>query len=447
MSWQPRHDLRLATHETSATTRRQVWPILRAAALLLCAAMLLSVAGVAVADGPGVKKKKVDKQIVATKQSLDQTSKALKDAASSLKKTTARVKSAKVTLGKKQTALTKAENHQKDVASRLKVAKAAEAKSRSALKTNAKKQKKTRVLVGGVARTSYMTGGLGKFELTLKVLSGGHDVASQMSLADIVMRQQSGVLATLSSQQATQKAENNRLTAARARVGRLKVAADNAVTAAATARDQAKKAKNKLVALRRTQAKQKKHLKARKKAELKKLARQKKESRRLLKLLQARARARARAAHRKESTATRAPSRSMQRPRHSYLTPPGPISSILSGFGWRMHPILHIRMLHAGDDFPFACGTPVYAAAPGTIVEAAGGGPGGNHIVIDHGYHHGVNLASEYEHLSRFVRTGGHVKRGQLIAYSGTTGRSTGCHMHFAVLANGHYVNPIPWIS
>ncbi len=426
---------------------RRLRTLRRAAALVLCAATVLSVTGVAVADDPGARKKKVDKQIVATQADLDQTSSALKSAVSTLKKTNASVSSAKKTLTSKQAALTKAQNHSKDVASQLKVAKAAETKSTSALETNKRKQKKTRILVGGVARTSYMTGGLGKLELTLKVLTSQHDVSSQMSLADIVMRQQSGVLGTLSTQQATEKAENNRLTAARTRVAKLKVAADQAVTKATSARNSAKKAKNKLVSLQHKQRKQKRSLQSEKKSELKKLKRQKAESARLLKLLQKRAAARARAAKRAKRTATQAPPSRLPATSHTFITPPAPVSTIISTFGWRMHPILHIRMLHAGDDFPFPCGTPVYAAAAGTVVEAAGGGPGGNHIVIDHGYHRGVNVATEYEHLSRFVATGGHVRKGQLIAYSGTTGRSTGCHMHFAVLENGHYVDPMRWIG
>lgn len=118
---------------------------------------------------------------------------------------------------------------------------------------------------------------------------------------------------------------------------------------------------------------------------------------------------------------------------------------LTSPFGMRFHPILHYWRLHSGQDFGAACGTPVHAAADGDIVSAGVAGGYGNRIVINHGLQRGVNLSTTYNHLSSFVVTAGHVTRGQLIAYSGTTGTSTGCHLHFETLANGAYVNPTAW--
>ena len=117
-----------------------------------------------------------------------------------------------------------------------------------------------------------------------------------------------------------------------------------------------------------------------------------------------------------------------------------------SEFGMRFHPIYHRWKLHSGRDFGAPCGTPVHAAAPGDIISAGWGGGYGNRIVIDHGLVSGVGLATTYNHLTSFVRRGGHVSRGQLIGYSGTTGTSTGCHLHFVVLENGNFVNPRKWM-
>ena len=107
---------------------------------------------------------------------------------------------------------------------------------------------------------------------------------------------------------------------------------------------------------------------------------------------------------------------------HGYLSRPVKTGWVSSEFGMRFHPILHYWRLHSGRDYAVPCGTPVYAAASGTIISAGWGGGYGNRVVIDHGYVSGVGLATTYNHLTRFVRTGGHVRRGQLIAYSGTTG-------------------------
>jgi murein DD-endopeptidase MepM/ murein hydrolase activator NlpD len=130
----------------------------------------------------------------------------------------------------------------------------------------------------------------------------------------------------------------------------------------------------------------------------------------------------------------------------NYLSRPanGPTTS---GFGMRWHPILHKWMLHDGLDWGIACGTPVYAAAPGEVIRAGWRASGwGNQVVIDHGIHRGVDLVTTYNHLSSIVKWGGHVRRGQLIGYSGTTGYSTGCHLHFGVYEDGTPVNPYRWL-
>ncbi|GMA85958.1 hypothetical protein GCM10025868_12080 [Angustibacter aerolatus] len=96
---------------------------------------------------------------------------------------------------------------------------------------------------------------------------------------------------------------------------------------------------------------------------------------------------------------------------------------ISSEFGRRFHPILHYWRLHAGMDFAVGCGTPVHAAASGSIVSAGWGGGYGNRIVVSHGIERGVGLATTYNHLSRIVVHGGHVSRGQAHRLLGHDGR------------------------
>jgi murein DD-endopeptidase MepM/ murein hydrolase activator NlpD len=130
----------------------------------------------------------------------------------------------------------------------------------------------------------------------------------------------------------------------------------------------------------------------------------------------------------------------------NYLTYPanGPTTS---GFGMRWHPVLQKWMLHDGLDWGIPCGTPVYAAAPGEVIRAGWRASGwGNQVLIDHGIHRGVDLVTSYNHLSSIVKFGGSVNRGQLIGYSGTTGYSTGCHLHFGTYEDGTPVNPRRWL-
>jgi len=120
---------------------------------------------------------------------------------------------------------------------------------------------------------------------------------------------------------------------------------------------------------------------------------------------------------------------------------------ITSSYGMRYHPILHYMKLHDGTDFGAACGTPVYAAATGTVISEYYDDAYGNRLTINHGNVNGVSLSTSYNHLTSFVAGyGEHVKRGELIAYSGTTGWSTGCHLHFMVYEGGTTVDPMSWL-
>ncbi len=123
-----------------------------------------------------------------------------------------------------------------------------------------------------------------------------------------------------------------------------------------------------------------------------------------------------------------------------------------SGFGMRYHPVLHVWKMHNGTDFPVACGTPVYASATGVVTLAQYHGASGNAVEIDHGDLNGggagSNFATHYFHLSAFgVHAGDHVTQGQFIGLSGTTGRSTGCHLHWEVMIDGRYVDPMSVIG
>jgi murein DD-endopeptidase MepM/ murein hydrolase activator NlpD len=133
-------------------------------------------------------------------------------------------------------------------------------------------------------------------------------------------------------------------------------------------------------------------------------------------------------------------------PSSGYLSYPvnGPITS---PFGYRIHPIYGYYSLHNGVDFGASCGTPIHAAAPGRVISQYYASAWGNRLIIDHGWQRGVGLATIYNHATHYVvGVGQRVSRGQLIGYVGTTGWSTGCHLHFTVMANGVAVDPMNWL-
>ncbi|MEA3000020.1 MAG: hypothetical protein QOH04_2052 [Sphingomonadales bacterium] len=116
-----------------------------------------------------------------------------------------------------------------------------------------------------------------------------------------------------------------------------------------------------------------------------------------------------------------------------------------SGFGVRSDPFKGRAAMHPGVDLAGPVGTPIYATADGMVDRAEWNTGGyGNLVEIDHG--HGIQ--TRYGHLTRYIVSAGqHVKRGELIAYMGSTGRSTGSHLHYEVRLDGRPVNPIPFMQ
>lgn len=111
----------------------------------------------------------------------------------------------------------------------------------------------------------------------------------------------------------------------------------------------------------------------------------------------------------------------------------GPITS---GFGWRW------GRMHEGIDIGVPCGTPIHAAASGTVIYSGWMDGYGNFVVIDHGN----GLATAYGHQSAIYVSGGSVSQGQSIGAVGSTGNSTGCHLHFEVRVNGNPVDPLGYL-
>lgn len=123
------------------------------------------------------------------------------------------------------------------------------------------------------------------------------------------------------------------------------------------------------------------------------------------------------------------------------LTVSGRISS---SFGRRSSPTAGASTYHKGIDIAVSSGTPIVAAGAGTVVTAAYSSSAGNYVMISHG----SRLYTVYMHCSRLaVKQGDTVERGQIIAYVGSTGISTGSHLHFGVSKDGAYVNPMRYVS
>ncbi len=146
-----------------------------------------------------------------------------------------------------------------------------------------------------------------------------------------------------------------------------------------------------------------------------------------------------------EKERLKAANEAVQRYDGGKFTWPAPSYTRISDeYGYRMHPILNVKQFHNGVDMAAPSGTPILAAYDGTVVQAAYSNTMGNYVMLDHG----DGLYTIYMHASALnVSKGENVSKGQKIGAVGSTGRSTGPHLHFSVRQDGSYVSPWSYLS
>jgi murein DD-endopeptidase MepM/ murein hydrolase activator NlpD len=386
----------------------------------------------ALASSVPERKQTLDRQLEELRETLEGTSENLVKAAVDLKRAQSEQVDADAELAAARAEVAEAVSQDRELADRLALAQAALAKAGRDLASGRQRESQTRSRLGSLAREAYVGSGLSGLSIALSAESP-EQFTDRMNVAETALRQQNGAIARIEVQRADLRARRYRLAAAQQEVADLKQESEVLLDRRRSAEAAAGAAAAEVRELVAVQARSVRTIAARKSAERKRIAALQVEQDKLAKLL------RARAKHRSAGSSG-PPSNGSGRLSYPVLAP------ITSGFGYRYHPILHYSRLHAGTDFGASCGTPVRAAAPGTIVRAGGAGGYGNQIVIDHGMLRGKNVATSYNHLSRFVKRSGTVRRGELIAYSGTTGLSTGCHLHFEVYVNGTHVDPVSWL-
>ena len=142
------------------------------------------------------------------------------------------------------------------------------------------------------------------------------------------------------------------------------------------------------------------------------------------------------------TASTTTTTRTASAPRSSWCASRSPTASVTSGFGWRTHPMLHVSELHTGVDWGAPFGTPIFAAGNGEIDEIGLKGGYGKYVRIRHA--NGYETA--YGHMTAFARglnVGSRVRQGQVIGFVGSSGLSTGSHVHFEIIVNDRFVDPM----
>jgi murein DD-endopeptidase MepM/ murein hydrolase activator NlpD len=388
-------------------------------------------------DDPKAKKRAVDQQVQQLGDDLDDQNAEVKAAGAALEDAEAKLPPAQAALADARTALAQAEDaeHQAD----LDLA-ATESYADQALIEYLGAQGRIRAhqeALAEIARQAYMGGDLSRLSLAMNAQSP-EEFTSALTYVKTVNRSEKQILADLDAMKDDLEAKRESLDDAHARIEEEQQAAAAAVSRASAARDAAATAQaavQRLIAQRDAALEKAEDL--RDEIE-KRLAEMKAESDRLAVIIRKRAEAARRAAERAghhvvEGTGL------LSRPVNGPITSP---------YGMRYHPILHRYKLHTGTDFGVPSGTAVRAARGGTVIESYYNTAYGNRVVVDHGYVNGVYLVTTYNHLTRStVHKGEKLDRGEVLGYSGSTGYSTGPHLHFETMENGHFVDPMKWLD
>jgi len=404
------------------------------AALALALVGALAVPG-AYADGHGSLKQKqrhVHGQVRHAQGDLDGASKALRAATSRLSAARKELGTARSALRGTRVQLKKARAVAKRLRAQLHAARTALARARAAERAAEAAVAEQRRQIGVFAARNYMYGD--PQLLRMSALFGGgsiEDISSQLEAATSITDKQDASLARLHEAEVAVSRHRAEAAALEQRVAARERAAAANLAVKRRLKQRALAEKNRvlhLVATRRAAKHAARKARAHDLAQLRALKRKEERIKR-----QILARSRGQRSRHVANTGGM-----LYRPVPGYVTSP---------YGWRKHPIYGYWGLHDGDDFHAPCGTPERAAGSGRVISEYYSSVWGNRLYLDLGKINGHNFTVIYNHIERYaVRTGAHVRRGQTVAYAGTTGWSTGCHLHFTVMRDGTTVDPMDYM-
>lgn len=398
-------------------------------ALLLASLCASVVPGGAAADDLHHKQKKVSRAVKHAATEVDESSAALTKARKRLQVARTRLTVAKRALGVTQNRLAAARSQDARMLAALQAATAKLAQTRADLATAKEQVVTQRREMGAMIAQNYQYGDPQLLGLVAMLTSGSpRDITSQVNAVHNVMNRQAGMLDDLETAEARmvtleRQVYENREAVEAQKAASAKVVAARAVLERRAAADRVKVAG--LVVASREAASDAERILAADKATLRKLKREEDRIRALI----------IKRAKKSGKGYTGRSDGFLMRP------VPGPVTS---PYGYRRHPIYGYWGLHNGTDFRAPCGQPMVAAGSGTVISRYWSDVYGNRLVIDLGRVNGKSLAVIYNHASRYrVGVGARVRRGQVIGNAGSTGWSTGCHLHFIVMLNGNTTDPM----
>lgn len=465
-----------AAKRSQVKARRPVARRLTAAVTALVALGLLGLVPPAQADDLNDKANALAQQAQDVQTSLEFVDSGIAQSAADLVMYQGQLPGAQAALTDAQNRVSAATGVVTSLAARIDLAQQSKDKITAQIAADAQKATETKAMIGQIAAQSYKAGGL-PVNLTLILGAGStSDLANSIDLAEQALRSQTAALEALTAQKATNQNAQARLAAVEAEIKDLKKQADAALVAEQVARDEAAAKKATVDKLISDSAALNAKLEAEKpriQAQLKQVQVQQASVSAQIAEIQRKEREAAEAAAKAEAErVAREQAAASSNSGGGYVPPPyvPPAVGDVSAFGLQhpfaanipiTSPFVRNRPVpagtadfngtgyydHTGIDFGAPCGTPIYAPADGTV-RLAGQTTvvwgGGNVLWISHGVVQGNALMTVFYHNSSvLVSEGQSVKRGQLVAYSGSTGNSTGCHAHFETWLNGTPVDPM----
>ncbi len=388
----------------------------------------------------------------ASREELDETTAEAIAAQAALEEVIARQPAAQAELEQAQADVARARARDAELAAELAAAEEEEVAAAQALAAGEGQIAATQSTLARITAQAYRSGGMNTGLALALDATSPQEFTDRYVMVDVALRSQAGALSRLQEQRAVRTNQRARLEAVRVRVAALREEARVNLVRTRAAERAAEERKVELDALAVSRAQALATLEAEKAKYTQQIEQAQADEAAIETELRTRAEAREAARRAAAEAASRAGRTPAAPPELTdtdgvLASPLGGGFTVTSPFGYRIHPVYGVRRLHAGTDMRAACGTPVYAAEDGEVVRAGVGSGYGNLVVIDHDTVAGRSVATTSAHLSRFaVGVGESVSRGDLIAYSGSTGVGTACHLHFEVRVSGVAEDAVPWL-
>jgi murein DD-endopeptidase MepM/ murein hydrolase activator NlpD len=410
----------------------------RRLAAALVAIMALSVTA-AHADDLKDKKNKVERELKGAHQDLDESSSQLSKATERLAAAKSQLTTAKTDLATARGKLEVAQERDAEMQAELTAAEQALAEAEAALTQGQTDREAQRERLANTVADMYSEGDPQLIAFaSLMDSESTEELTRREGVRDVVIGQEARQYDQLKASEVLLEVQEQQVSAARDDVAAKRQAAAEHLTLMQQLESEKQAARDAVVSLvveRRDARGEAQEARAADIAKIKKLEKEQKALQEKLRKRALAALARERAAGR--STATGPTAGTLMHPVDGYVTSP---------FGYREHPIYHYWGLHDGVDFGGGCGTPERAAAPGKVVASYWSDVYGNRLVIDVGVIAGRGVSIIYNHADKYlVGVGDTVSEGQVVGYEGSTGWSTGCHLHFTVMENGTAVDPMKY--